>query len=1520
MPTRLELVAARAMSARLLLPLLVALFAFWAAPASSQAAPCTPPVTNQVACENTQPGTPESEWDIDGAGDPTIQGYATQMSVNAGETINFKIKSPTTNFKIDILRLGWYGGDGARRVAPNISHTGTATQPACQTFSDSGLIDCGNWSVTGSWAVPSTAVSGVYIAYLKRNDTGGASHITFVVRNDASHSNILLSTSDETWQAYNTYGGNSLYQCTVACPDGDPAAYKAAYKVSYNRPLHVAEDDGGRSALFTGAEYPMIRFLEANGYDVSYTSSLDVNNRGPLLLNHKTFMSSGHDEYWSQQQRTNVEAARDAGVNLAFFTGNEIFWRTRWEPSQAGTTTADRTLVSYKDSHFGSQVDPVSYTGVWADPRFTNAGDAINPSNALTGQLFYINSGTSTITVPQAYGKFRLWKNTAAATLGANSSLTLAPKTLGYEWDVDAADDGFRPAGLVRLSSTTVSGLDAFTDYASTTSGGTSTATHNLTMYKAPSGARVFATGTVQWAWGLDDWNPDFNDPDRNMQQATVNVLADLDAQPGTLASDLTAASKTTDTTAPTSTLSSPPTTVADGAKVTLNGIATDAGGGLVAGVEISTDNGSTWHPATTGTASWSYTWIAHGNPSVKIKTRATDDSGNIETPGAATTVAVTCGCSVWGNNITPDIADSGDGFPIELGMKFKADRFGTINGIRFYKAATNTGTHIGSLWDTSGNRLAQATFNNETASGWQTVTFSTPVSVSAGATYIASYFAPNGHYSATSDYFWRQPAPGPLGGAVTDSGPLHAQKSTGSDGNGVFAYSTSSTYPTDAFGATNYWVDVVYNPSPPPGTATNVAATAAGSTSAHVSWTAPATGGAVTSYTITPYIGTTAQTATAATITGTPPASDVTVTGLTQGTAYTFTVTATNPSGDGPESAKSNAVTPSGATAPSSPDDVGATAGSGSAKVSWSAPTSDGDSAITGYTVIPYIGATAQTTVSAAASARSATISGLANGTTYTFRVTATNAIGTGPASSASPAVTPMATIFDLATPSVPDAGDASGVELGVKFKSDLNGSVAGIRFYKGTGNTGTHIGSLWTTAGTRLAQATFTSESATGWQTVQFASPVTISAGTTYVASYYAPSGHYSVDSTGLGSGFDNVPLHAIANSASANGVYAYGSTSTFPSSSYNATNYYVDVLFSLAAPVAPTAVSASGATQTTVNVSWTAPSTGGGVSTYTVTPYIGTTAQPSKTVTGTPAATSTTVTGLTGNTTYTFKVTASNASGSSPASAASNSITTSSTASAPGAPTGVATQPATSSALVSWTPPTVRSGEPALTGFTITPYIGTTAQTPTTVGGSATSATITGLTNGSSYTFKVAATNSVGTGTQSTASAAVIPRATLFDFATPGTVDVADGSVNLGVKFMSDVGGTVTGVRFYKSAANTGTHIGTLWSSTGTSLASVTFTGETASGWQTMLFSSPVTISAGTTYVVSYLAPNGHYSANGGAFTSSPFDNGQLHALSTLTSPNGVYLYGSANAFPNNTYNATNYWVDVLFAAGS
>jgi uncharacterized protein (TIGR03437 family) len=145
------------------------------------------------------------------------------------------------------------------------------------------------------------------------------------------------------------------------------------------------------------------------------------------------------------------------------------------------------------------------------------------------------------------------------------------------------------------------------------------------------------------------------------------------------------------------------------------------------------------------------------------------------------------------------------------------------------------------------------------------------------------------------------------------------------------------------------------------------------------------------------------------------------------------------------------------------------------------------------------------------------------------------------------------------------------------------------------------------------------------------------------------------------------------------------------------------------------------------------------------------------------------------------------------------------------------------------------------------------------------------------------------------------------------------VGDNPITLGVKFRSDVSGSVTGVRFYKGSGNNGTHIGMLYSSTGALLAQATFTGETASGWQQVNFSSPVAISANTTYVAAFFSNSGH-AGDGGYFTSKGLDNAPLHALkSGVDGPNGLYMYGSAPLFPSQSWADSNYWVDIVFSTG-
>lgn len=1215
--------------------------ATWSA---ARADTCAP---NPVACENAKPGNPESEWDIEGSGDDSIQGYATDVSVNIGHSISFKIDTDARAYSIDIYRLGWYQGNGARKI-DSISPSVVLPQhqDPCLTDPETEIYDCGRWAVSATWTVPSTAVSGVYIAKLTRPDTGASSHIVFVVRDDSSTSKILFKTSDNTWQAYNTYGGSDFYQGVV---NG------RAYKVSLNRPYETRGANDGRDFLFSN-EYPMIRFLERNGYDLSYTTDLDTDRYGSLLTRHQVFMSTGHDEYWSGPERDNVEAARDAGVNLAFFSGNEVYWRTRWEPSEDGNNTADRTLVCYKETWDNAKTDPTpEWTGTWRDPRFSPPSNGGRPENSLTGTQYMSNSDDLALQVPAAEGKDRLWRYTSVANLAPGTTATLAPHTIGYESDEDV-DNGFRPGGLIWLSTTTGSTPQYLRDFGLTVTPGTTT--HHLTLYRAASGALVFSAGTIQWAWGLDS-DHDGSNPaaaDVRMQQATVNLLADMGVQPTSLMSTLTASPASTDAQPPTVTITSPAggTSVANGALVTMQGTATDAGGGVVAGVEVSTDGGMSWHAAT-GTTSWSYPVYVTGAATMTVLVRAIDDSANIQPTPTSLQLTVTGSSSLFGTRVpgTPAINDTS---AVSLGVKFKAQDDGFVTGIRFYKGTGNLGTHTGSLWTAGGTLLATGTFGNETTTGWQTLNFGTPVAISAGTTYVASYYAPKGHYAGDSYAFSYNGFSAP---------PLSATRSLGEDGNGVFGY--GDAFPDQSFNDTNYYVDVLFTDS-------------------------AATGPAVLS---------------------TSPVANALNVAVNAHPSATFSKTLN------PNSIQFTLTDGSGAAVP------GSVAYDPSSKTVTFAPSAS-----------------------------------LGINQTYTASVQATDTNGipsTGPGtwSFTTDKYATVDTLFDVdATPVTSAADDSSAVELGVKFTPSVNGQIIGVRFYQGTGNTGTHTGTLWSASGTQLQKATFSGETGSGWQSVRFTSPVNVTAGTTYVASYYAPNGHYAVNSNFFTSTFTNSPLSAPADS---NGLFKYGSDA-FPTSSYQSSNYWVDPLF------------------------------------------------------------------------------------------------------VPGSGTGTSPSPSPSpnpSPSPSASPSPSPSQSPNVTG----------------------------------------------------------PSVTIFtDSDTPASANWPDASaIEVGVRFTSDVAGQVTGVRFYKGPQNTGTHTGSLWTSTGQLLATATFSSETASGWQTVTFNSPVTITPGTTYVASYSSTVGYYAVTVNQFNGVGLDRPPLHVLAS----GGAYHYGAG--FPDSSA-PHNYWVDVVFHPSS
>jgi hypothetical protein len=633
---------------------------------------------------------------------------------------------------------------------------------------------------------------------------------------------------------------------------------------------------------------------------------------------------------------------------------------------------------------------------------------------------------------------------------------------------------------------------------------------------------------------------------------------------------------------------------------------------------------------------------------------------------------AQTCPCTIWPSTAAPTNMTSPDPTPFEVGVKFRSDTSGYISGVRFYKLSNNTGTHLGHLWSSTGSLLATATFTSETTSGWQQVNFGSAVAITANMTYVASYFAPNGHYTDDLNFFTS---------AGVDRAPLHALSNTAGGGNGVYANSGASGFPNNTYQSSNYWVDVVFSTTAPPTSTptstptpqtcpctiwpstaapTNTNGSDPSAIEVGVKFRADSNGfiNGVRFYKLSSNTGThignlwSSSGALMATATFAGESASgwqqVTFSAPVAVTANTtYVVSYFSPTGHyatdqnyfatvgvdrAPLHALSNAagggngvyVYASGSAFPNNSYlssnywvDVAFGASTGPTNTPTATPTRTNTPTPTN-TAIP--GTPTNTPVPT---------------NTPTNTVAPTNTPTTGP-SSCPCTIWPSGT-----TPTNQTSSDTSAIELGVKFTSDVSGYISGIRYYKLSNNTGTHIGSLWSSTGTSLVSATFTGETATGWQQVNFASPYPIAANTTYIASYHTNTGGYADDLSYFTAGVNRAPLHAPSDASSGgNGVYAYSASRTFPNSAYSASNYWVDVVLTTTPPGPTTisGVSASNIGTTSTNILWTTNNLANSQVQYgTTVAYSSSTALDSTLVT----SHSQTLTGLSAGTLYHYRV---------------------------------------------------------------------------------------------------------------------------------------------------------------------------------------------------------------------------------------------------------------------------------------
>jgi hypothetical protein len=468
---------------------------------------------NAIALENARPGT--SSWRLTNpATDREIEGYASLTSVDrGGRQIDFFVSTQITeDFTYEVFRMGWYGGAGARLHLGPVTLQGF-TQSVPPRDPHFGTFDC-DWqrpfhlpgSTTSSW------VSGVYLVRLTGLTSGKQSYVIFVLRDDASRSDYLFQSSVLTFQAYNPWpgppSGMSLY-----APGGTESTGLAALKVSFNRPYGVTnlgsafalgQSQNVNAAMGVGAgefltnlssdrftmaggwEYNLVRFLEREGYDVSYVTNVDVHTLGAgRLLQHRALLSVGHDEYWTWEMRDAVESARDQGLNIGFFSSNTCYWQARLEASGG---EENRILVVYKDDIAPDRVDFITGEGDQFLPaeRRTHLWTSVGrPEAALVG----VGNFHAPSAGPESFYSADLVVYDPTSFVFADTGLSWGDTLRGLVGMETESIQSSSPPGIARVAhSPTAAGVPS-----------------DMVVYTAASGSTVISTDSMQWSWGLDD-------------------------------------------------------------------------------------------------------------------------------------------------------------------------------------------------------------------------------------------------------------------------------------------------------------------------------------------------------------------------------------------------------------------------------------------------------------------------------------------------------------------------------------------------------------------------------------------------------------------------------------------------------------------------------------------------------------------------------------------------------------------------------------------------------------------------------------------------------------------------------------------------------------------------------------------------------------------------------------------------------------------------------------------------------
>ena len=447
---------------------------------------------NPVQKENLRSGS--NSWSLDETAPPRkIEGFASEVSIVPGGKVHFHVSTaPAARYRIVLYRLGWYRGTGARIFA---------CIPGCKSdrrgkprrhprpAPASGLARAA-WPVTDTFRFPPRAVSGYFLAKLELTSgraRGKVTYIPLILRASPSRrSTILVQASVNTWQAYNSWGGKSLYPF-------NSTNHVPANHVSFNRPYKTP----GPPLQW---EIGLLRFLEREGYDVSYTTDVDTDRKPRELRRHRLVISSGYNEYWSKTMRDAFEAARDSGTNLAFLGAGSVAWQIRYEQDR-------RTIVEYRDASSDPITNPARKT-----VRF---GDLVppRPQCELLGVSYRDARGRND--PPRSYMVNPSALEDAWFRGTGFTPTSELPDSVGYHWD------SIQPNCLVPP-------LTVLFRYQGPGRDGTPTSAEAV-RYDAPSGARVFSSGSLQFVWGLDNYYGHRDaPPDPRLQRFMRNALADL--------------------------------------------------------------------------------------------------------------------------------------------------------------------------------------------------------------------------------------------------------------------------------------------------------------------------------------------------------------------------------------------------------------------------------------------------------------------------------------------------------------------------------------------------------------------------------------------------------------------------------------------------------------------------------------------------------------------------------------------------------------------------------------------------------------------------------------------------------------------------------------------------------------------------------------------------------------------------------------------------------------------------------